>query len=68
MASSEGPSGGESTLFSKLGGAIFGGPNSPQRVVTNIRGFLANRLPGNLPDTGRIILILLQKKLNFKFK
>lgn len=52
MASSEGPSGGESALFSKLGGAFFGGPNSPQKVIANVRGILANRLTGAIPDTG----------------
>lgn len=52
MASSEGSSGGESALFSKLGGAFFGGPNSPQKVIGNVRGFLANRLTGAIPDTG----------------
>lgn len=52
VASSEGPSGGESALFSKLGGAFFGGPNSPQKVIANVRGILANRLTGAIPDTG----------------
>lgn len=55
MASSEGPSGGESALFSKLGGALFGGPNSPQKVIANVRGILANRLTGAIPDTGWLI-------------
>lgn len=50
-SSSEGPSG-ESALFSKLGGAFFGGPNSPQKVIANVRGILANRLTGAIPDTG----------------
>lgn len=53
MASSEGTGGGsESALFSKLGGAFFGGPNSPQKVIANVRGLLANRLTGAIPDTG----------------
>lgn len=52
MASSEGASGGDSALFSKLGGAIFGGSNSPQRVIANVRGLLANRITGAIPDTG----------------
>lgn len=52
MASSEGAGGGESALFSKLGGAFFGGPNSPQKVIANVRGLLANRLTGAIPDTG----------------
>lgn len=52
MASSEGSSGGESALFSKLGGAFFGGPNSPQKVIANVRGLLVNRLTGAIPDTG----------------
>lgn len=53
VASSGGAaSGGESALFSKLGGAFFGGPNSPQKVIANVRG-LANRLTGAIPDTGR---------------
>ena len=55
MASSEGTSGGESALFSKLGGAFFGGPNSPQKVIANVRGLLANRLTGAIPDTGRLL-------------
>lgn len=54
MASSEGASGGgDSALFSKLGGAIFGGSNSPQRVIANVRGLLANRITGAIPDTGK---------------
>lgn len=54
MASSEGAAGGgESALFSKLGGAFFGGPNSPQKVIANVRG-LANRLSGAIPDTGKL--------------
>lgn len=52
MASSEGRSGGESALFSKLGGALFGGPNSPQKVLANVRGLLATRLTNSL-DTGK---------------
>lgn len=53
MASSEGTGGGsDSALFSKLGGAFFGGPNSPQKVIANVRGLLANRLTGAIPDTG----------------
>lgn len=53
MASAEGNSGGEtSALFTKLGGSIFGASGSPQRVVTNIRGYLANRI-GSIPDTGK---------------
>lgn len=54
MASSEGASGGDSALFSKLGGAIFGGSNSPQRVIANVRGLLANRITGAIPDTGKL--------------
>lgn len=53
MASSEGTSGGDSALFSKLGGAFFGGSNSPQKVIANVRGLLANRLTGAIPDTGK---------------
>jgi hypothetical protein len=45
-----------SALFSKFGGSFFGAAaGSPQKVVTNIRGFLSNRLPGaiSIPsDTG----------------
>lgn len=57
MASSEeNNSGAESSsaLFSKFGGSIFGGNNSPQKVVTNIRGFITNRFAGAIPvpDTG----------------
>lgn len=55
VASSESTSGGDSALFSKLGGAFFGGSNSPQKVIANVRGLLANRLTGALPDTGKKI-------------
>lgn len=63
MASSEGSnsggggssSSGDSALFSKLGGAIFGASGSPQKVVTNIRGFFANRITGALPEAGQLI-------------
>lgn len=47
-----------SALFTKFGGSLFGAASgSPQKVVTNIRGFLSNRLPGTItipsvPDTG----------------
>lgn len=55
MASSEGTGGGsDSALFSKLGGAFFGGPNSPQKVIANVRGLLANRLSGSISDTGNL--------------
>lgn len=50
--SSSTSNGGDSALLSKLGGAFFGASGSPQRVVTNIRGFLANRITGALPETG----------------
>jgi hypothetical protein len=41
-----------SALFSKFGGSLFGAA-SPQKVVTNIRGFLSNRLPSvPVRDTG----------------
>lgn len=54
MASSENSSGGgESALFSKLGGSFFGGPNSPRRVIANVRGLFAHRLTGAIPDTGK---------------
>uniref|UniRef100_A0A1A9ZL66 Uncharacterized protein n=1 Tax=Glossina pallidipes TaxID=7398 RepID=A0A1A9ZL66_GLOPL len=46
---------GESTaLFSKLRSFSIGsGPNSPQRVVSNLRGFLTTRLSNIAPgDTG----------------
>lgn len=56
MASSSGEGNGageSSALFSKLGSSLFGATNSPQKVVTNIRGFLSNRLTGvSIPDTG----------------
>jgi hypothetical protein len=48
-----------SALFTKFGGSLFGAASgSPQKVVTNIRGFLSNRLPGTIsipsvPDTGK---------------
>ena len=48
-----------SALFTKFGGSLFGAATgSPQKVVTNIRGFLSNRLPGTIsipsvPDTGK---------------
>ncbi|KAG5671597.1 hypothetical protein PVAND_001790 [Polypedilum vanderplanki] len=53
-----------SALFSKFGGSLFGAASgSPQKVVTNIRGFLSNRLPGAInipsvpiPDTGEFFL------------
>lgn len=61
MASSEGTSGGDSALFSKLGGAIFGGSNSPQRVIANVRGLLANRITGAIPDTGKILSYILKE-------
>lgn len=63
MASYEGNSNtGESSpsaLFTKFGGAFFGAASgSPQKVVTNIRGFLSNKLPSNISipsvsDTGK---------------
>lgn len=53
MASSESTSGGDSALLSKLGGAIFSGSNSPQRVIANVRGILANRITGAIPDAGK---------------
>lgn len=48
-----------SALFSKFGGSLFGAATgSPQKVVTNIRGFLSNHLPGipsvPVPDTGEL--------------
>lgn len=51
--------GGDSALLSKLGGAFFGASGSPQRVVTNIRGFLANRITGALPETGQLLQSML---------
>lgn len=48
-------SGAESAaLFSKLRSFSIGsGPNSPQRVVSNLRGFLTHRLSNITPsDTG----------------
>lgn len=46
----------DSALFSNIRGSLFGGQGSPQRVVSNIRGFLSNRLsniaPPTIPDTG----------------
>lgn len=56
VASSESTSGGDSALFSKLGGAFFGGSNSPQKVIANVRGLLANRLTGARPDSGKRII------------
>lgn len=57
MASSDGKDGGEpsSALFSKLGGSIFGAAakGSPQKVVTNIRGFFSDRISGSIPDQGK---------------
>ncbi|ETN66888.1 hypothetical protein AND_001314 [Anopheles darlingi] len=39
-------------LLSKLGSSLFGATGSPQKVVTNIRGFLSNRLTSvSIPDT-----------------
>lgn len=70
MASSEGNaapggSGGaapDSALFSNIRGSLFGGQGSPQRVVSNIRGFLSNRLsnitPPTKPDTGKSRIFL----------
>lgn len=52
VASSEGTSGGDSALLTKLGGAFFGASNSPQKVVSNVRGLLAKQLIGNISDTG----------------
>uniref|UniRef100_A0A182MVQ3 Uncharacterized protein n=1 Tax=Anopheles culicifacies TaxID=139723 RepID=A0A182MVQ3_9DIPT len=41
-------------LLSKLGSSLFGATGSPQKVVTNIRGFLSNRLTSvTIPDTDR---------------
>ena len=37
-----------SALFSKFGGSLFGTTGSPQKVVTNIRGFLTNRFTGTI--------------------
>lgn len=62
MASSDGTSGTDSALLSKLGGAFFGGSNSPQKVIANVRGILANRLTGALPDTGKPKLSSKKKK------
>lgn len=49
----------DSALFSNIRGSLFGGPGSPQRVVSNIRGFLSNRLsnitPPTIPDTGKFL-------------
>lgn len=48
-----------SALLTKFGGAFFGAASgSPQKVVTNIRGFLSNKLPSNISipsvsDTGK---------------
>ncbi|KAM8706980.1 hypothetical protein ACLKA7_011136 [Drosophila subpalustris] len=53
--SSAAGSGAESAaLFSKLRSFSIGsGPNSPQRVVSNLRGFLTHRLSNITPsDTG----------------
>jgi len=45
-----------SALFSKFGGSLFGAATgSPQKVVTNIRGFLSNHLPSvPVRDTGEL--------------
>uniref|UniRef100_A0A182Q9J9 Uncharacterized protein n=1 Tax=Anopheles farauti TaxID=69004 RepID=A0A182Q9J9_9DIPT len=51
-----GPPAGEQSnaLLSKLGSSLFGATGSPQKVVTNIRGFLSNRLTSvSIPDTAR---------------
>lgn len=54
-----------SALFTKFGGSFFGGATgSPQKVVTNIRGFLSNRLHSNIsipsvPDTGKLAVTAL---------
>lgn len=53
-----------SALFTKFGGSLFGAASgSPQKVVTNLRGFLSNKIPGNIsipsvPDSGMKILNL----------
>lgn len=56
MASSEEKDiGGEpsSALLSKLGGSFFGAvKGSPQKVVTNVKGFIADRISGAIPDPG----------------
>lgn len=62
--SSTGESSSPSALFTKFGGSFFGAASgSPQKVVTNIRGFLSNKLPSNIsipsvPDTGKRFLHL----------
>lgn len=69
MASSEEKdNGGEpsSALLSKLGGSLFGAvKGSPQKVVTNVKGFIADRITGAIPDPGNFsscseILILIK--------
>lgn len=56
MASSEEKdNGGEpsSALLSKLGGSLFGAvKGSPHKVVTNVKGFIADRISGAIPDPG----------------
>lgn len=49
-----GTSGESAALFSKLRSFSIGsGPNSPQRVVSNLRGYLSHRLSNITPsDTG----------------
>lgn len=73
MASSEGKEGGEpsSALFSKFGGSIFGAAakGSPQKVVTNIRGFISDRISGSIPDQGKLSIQLLihsHEKKNYR--
>lgn len=57
VGASGGASGGpeSAALFSKLRSFSIGsGPNSPQRVVSNLRGFLTHRLSNITPsDTGK---------------
>ncbi|CAD6994245.1 unnamed protein product [Ceratitis capitata] len=53
-AGGAGTSGESDALFSKLRSFSIGsGPNSPQRVVSNLRGYLTHRLSNITPsDTG----------------
>uniref|UniRef100_A0A1B0ALC9 Uncharacterized protein n=1 Tax=Glossina palpalis gambiensis TaxID=67801 RepID=A0A1B0ALC9_9MUSC len=49
-ATGSGGSGESTALFSKLRSFSIGsGPNSPQRVVSNLRGFLTTRLSNIAP-------------------
>lgn len=52
-------------LLGKIPENLLGGVQaSPQRVASNIRGFLASKFSGALPDTGNTSLLIFASSLN----